>query len=172
MSKLFVFLYDNDFNKGCNVENLRLNFLRDSGLEPEIILDQPTRTELIDCLLALNESEDDILIHFVSHGGERGICKIYPDIPGNVGDLSTLIEWSTFIEYLNIISNKCQKLRVNLGNVCNSYHILELQNMINFDVLFANTTVMNTVAPRKYNKLLLDEITAGVINGIYSIYRN
>lgn len=121
---------------------------------------------------SLNELEDDILIHFISHGGEKGICKIYPDISGNLGDLSTLIEWNTLIEYLNIISNKCQKLRVNLGNVCNSYHILERQDIVNFDVLVANTTVMDSVAPRKHNTLLVNGITAGTIDGIYNIYRN
>jgi hypothetical protein len=31
---------------------------------------------------------------------------------------------------------------------------------------------MNPVAPRKHNKLLLDKITDGAIDEIYSIYRN
>jgi len=168
MNKLIVILYDNDFNRGYY--NTYQIFKRDSGLEPTVVLDQPTKEELLEYLQHFSSLEDTVLIHIASHGGERGICKVYSD-GTNDGDINTLIYWDELIAHLNIISNKCKKLFVNLGNICNSINITNSNLNRNFDVLVTITNTMDPVTPRKLNKDLLENIDSGNINDKYQIIR-
>ena len=157
MNKLIVINYDGDRFKSDNHSNLKLNFYRDSGLEPSLILDQLSRSELLSFLSYYSERADYLIIHIKSHGGEAGIAKEHPEIE-NCGAKESFISWEELINVLNRISENCRDLIVNLGTVCNSININKFDVPKNFTTLVTNQSVTDPVKPRKLNKWLIGKI--------------
>jgi len=167
--KLFVIKYEGEIYKNSNQTNLIRNFERESGITP-IILDQPTRDELLSFLETYSGISEKLIIHIVSHGFDLGICKDHPDGP-NIGDKSSIISWDDLIIRLNHLSQYCIDLIVNLGNVCNSINILNCQIEMNFDALVTKKTVSDPVTPRKLNKQLVSDINSVASTEVYEILR-
>ena len=147
-------------NKIGIYDNLNKNFERDSGIKPSHILDQPTRNELISFLIEFPEQADKLILHFISHGNIEGFGKELLNTEDGclIGDKETLIEWSIFVELLNIVSVKCKHLIVNLGSVCNSVNIENVNINRNFDMLVTTSEIGDLVEPRKKNKVLINNM--------------
>ncbi len=170
MDKLIVINYDGDDYINNNHSNLKLNFIKDSGIEPTLILEQPTKDEFIEALnnIELNDC-DKMIIHIKSHGYPNGIAKELSGDP-NYGEKDSFIAWTDLINIFNVIAESIEDLFINLGTVCNSSSIYSQSNDINFKALTTNINVSNPVQPRKINKKFLNEELENIkLNKIYDI---
>ena len=96
-----------------------------------------------------------IVIHFKSHGFKgKGICQKHQTIAYKE-DVESIITWTELVQALNLLSEKCNKLYVNLGTVCNSINIVNCGLSMNFDALVTSDEVTDPVLPRQYNKQLI-----------------
>lgn len=158
MIELVVVNYEGDFYRSDNHNNLRQNFINDCGLNPSKFLEQPTKDELIKFLFEYVPKSNTMVIHFKSHGfGSNGISQKHPTIE-NSGQKESFITWTELVQALNLLSEKCDKLYVNLGTVCNSINIENCGLTRNFDTLVTINQVTNPVLPRQLNKQLISKI--------------
>jgi len=172
MIELVVINYEGEFYRNDVHDNLRQNFIKECGLNPSEFLEQPTKDELIKFLFEYVPKSNTLVIHFKSHGfGGKGICQKHPTIANN-GQKESFITWTELVQALNLLSEKCDKLYVNLGTVCNSISIENCRLTRNFDALVSTNEVTNPVLPRQLNKQLISDITDLDLTSTYKLLRN
>ncbi|MEI6140077.1 MAG: hypothetical protein WCP85_12480 [Mariniphaga sp.] len=169
MIELVVINYEGEFYRNDNHIHLRQNFINDCGIIPTEFVEQPNKNELIDYLKDYTPKSNTVVIHFKSHGfGSNGICQKHPTIE-NSGQKESFIAWTELVQALNVLSEKCDKLYVNLGTVCNSINIVNCGLSMNFDALVTSDEVTDPVLPRQYNKQLISGMNVMDLRSAYRV---
>jgi len=137
--------------------NLNNNFERDCGLQVTERFVEPARDELIE-MLTNRAFQNETIIHFVGHGlkgVDGGIAQL---VPGrvDVGLKDSVVSWNELVILFNQIANRCPQLYVNLGTVCYSDGILNVNSEKNFGYLVTTIDVGDPVTPRKANKQFIE----------------
>ena len=157
MNDLLVIKYLGNHNISGNINNLYQSHKNNSGVMPTNILDEEDSQTIFAYLQNYNCVGKDLIIHINAHGFKEGICKELLDGEKlNYGDSQTLISWEDLIDACNEVAARCSSLTLNLGAVCNSNSILDIDRAKNFDILVTTRSVSDTVKPQKINRAIFE----------------
>ncbi|HEX8014880.1 MAG TPA: hypothetical protein VF465_06570 [Flavobacterium sp.] len=165
MNDLLIIKYTGDHNVSGNIGNLYQSHKNNSGVRPTDILDEVSSQTILEYLRNYDCTDKDLIIHISAHGYELGICKELLDGEKlNVGDALTLISWEDLIDACNEVAGRCSSLTLNLGTVCSSNSIAEIDRAKNFDILVTTGIVSDTVMPQKLNRAIFENRTLALGN--------
>ncbi|MCC9063710.1 hypothetical protein [Flavobacterium piscisymbiosum] len=157
MNDLLVIKYLGNHNISGNINNLYQRHNNNSGVRPTNILDEEDSQTILEYLRNYDCQNKNLIIHINAHGFEEGICKELLDGEElNLGDLQTLITWEDLIDACNEVAARCSSLTLNLGAVCNSNSIADIDRAKNFDILVTSRSVSDTVKPQKINRMIFE----------------
>ncbi|MCH4828740.1 hypothetical protein [Flavobacterium columnare] len=82
--------------------------------------------------------EDDVIIHFLAHGGNFGIARVTDQY------YVQIIHWELLLKSFERIQSQCNSLSINLMAVCNSHLITEYKSKP-YDMIWTTSSNTNSI---------------------------